>query len=126
MQMLFYAHSGTRYLVLLAGVVTLAYLITALRRPLDGRGRMLTAIYTGLLDLQVLLGLVLMMTIPFYPALYGHILMMLLASVAIHVTSVTNKRRLEAEASTGLALAGVVISLLLVAGGIMAIGRTIL
>jgi hypothetical protein len=126
MAMLFYAHSGLRYLVLLAAAAALAYFLASWLRgaDFDKPARILTAIYVGLLDLQVLLGVLLWLTVSSYGALYGHIVMMLAAATAGHVASVINRRREPPSWSVGLA--GVGVSLVLLIGGIMAIGRPIL
>jgi hypothetical protein len=119
----FYAHSGIRYLVLLAAIAAVVYLIygMATRRDFDKLAGALTGAYVGLMDLQVLIGILLYLLIPSYPALLGHVVMMLAAVSVAHVASIMNKRR-EAK-SYGVALAGVALSLLLIVGGIMAIGR---
>ena len=92
--MIFYAHSGLRYLVLLAGVAALVYLAAGLARgkPFDKAAGALTGAYVGLMDLQVLLGVILWLMIPGYPALMGHIVMMLAAVTAGHMANIVNKR----------------------------------
>jgi len=126
MAMLFYAHSGLRYLVLLAAAAALAYFLAGWIRgtDFDKPARILTAVYVGLLDLQVPLGILLWLMIPSYGALYGHMVMMLAAATTGHVASVINRRR--ERPCWGIAFGGVALSLLLVIGGIMAIGRPIL
>lgn len=125
---LFHAHSGIRYLVLLTGAVALAYTVAALvrSRPWDRTGRILYGAFVGVLDLQVLLGVILVLVWPFYPALIGHIVMMLLAVSAAHAVGVVQRRRSPERQSHGLALVGVAGALLLVVAGIMAIQRPIL
>lgn len=122
---LFYAHSGIRYLVLLAAIAAVAYLAygVATGRPFDKLAGALAGAYVGLMDLQVLTGVLLYLLIPSYPQLLGHVVMMLAAVTVAHVANVMNKRR-EAK-SFGVALGGVVVSLILVVLGIMAIGRPI-
>ena len=125
---LFEAHSGVRYLVLLAGVAAFLYtLVAAVRsRPWDRTGRILMAVFTGVLDLQLLLGLVLVFLWQFYGALIGHITMMLLAAAVAHIGSVVNKRRpveRRSHMTAALASAG---ALVLIIGGIAAIQRAIL
>ncbi|HEV2146046.1 MAG TPA: hypothetical protein VGR37_01375 [Longimicrobiaceae bacterium] len=125
MTFLYHAHSGLRYLVLLAAVLAILYLAFgwATRRPYDRTARVLVAIFTGTLDLQVLLGIALLFVRPFYPALMGHIVMMLLAAIAAHGFSVFGRGRPDERQRYGVVLAGVVVALVLVLGGIMAIGR---
>jgi len=126
MNIVFYMHSGIRYLVLLAAVAALAYLLygMALRRDFDKLAGALTGAYVGLMDVQVLIGVVLYLLIPSYPALMGHVVMMLAAVTVAHVASIMNKRR--EKKSYGVALGGVVVSLLLIVGGIMSIGRALI
>lgn len=126
MTALYHAHSGLRYLVLLAGVaalLVLAYGVIA-RKPV-GAGRGLSLAFTGLLDLQIVLGLVLVAGGMFYGALMGHLTMMLLAGVAAHVASVLARRAADERRAATLRLAGVAVALLLIVGGIMAIGRSL-
>jgi hypothetical protein len=126
MNILFQAHSGLRYLVLLVGVVALAYFVSGLatKRPVDKGVRILGSAFTGLLDLQVLLGIVMVAMGRYYPQLIGHIVMMVLAVALTHVLMVRNRKR--AQPGYLLPLIAVAVSLALIAGGIMAIGRGIL
>ena len=128
MNVLFHAHSGLRYLVLLAGVVAFVYcLVAALRsRPWDRTGRILMGVFTGVLDLQVVLGVILVFVWPFYPALWGHLTMMLLAAAAAHIGSTLNKRRPPERRSHMTAALGAAGALALIVGGIAAIQRSIL
>ena len=122
-RMFFYAHSGLRYLVLLAGVLALAYFAFGLatKRPFDKGGRILGASFAGLLHTQVLLGILVLVTRFYYPALIGHIVLMALATVTAQVTMAVNRRR--PQPGFVLPLAGVVLALVFIIGGIMAIGR---
>lgn len=126
MSIVFYLHSGIRYLVLLAAVAALLYLLFGLatRRDFDKLAGALTGAYVGLLDLQVLLGVVLYLLVPNYPALMGHVVMMLAAVTVGHVANIVNKRR--EHKSYAVAFAGVAVSLLLIVGGIMSIGRSLI
>lgn len=125
--MIFYAHSGFRYLVLLSGILTVAYLSWAMatRRPYDSTARRIMAAFTGVMDLQILLGVVLLFQIPFYGALMGHLVMMVAAVVVAHAAAIANRRRPEGQQSNGLLLGGALVAILLIFGGIMAIGRPI-
>ena len=126
--LLFYAHSGLRYVVLLTAVAAIAYLAFAIatKRPFDTVARRVAAAFTGALDLQILLGLGLLLQIPFYPSLSGHLVMMVAAAAVAHATAIVNKRRAPEAQSNGLLLAGVVVATILIVGGIMAIGRPLL
>ena len=67
----FNAHSGVRYLVLLVGVIALLYANFGLARkkPVDKTGLTLLRIFVGVLDLQFLLGVITVLTRPFFSAL---------------------------------------------------------
>jgi heme A synthase len=126
MNFIFQAHSGVRYLVLLAGVAALSYFLSGLatKRPVDKGMRILGSAFTGLLDLQIVLGILTAVMGRFYPQLIGHIVMMVLAAVETHVLLVVNRKRpnpgyLLPAIAVGLALA-------LITGGVMAIGRGLL
>lgn len=131
MDIVFHAHSGLRYLVLVAGIVAAAYALVgwARGRDYDGRGALLGRIFVGVLDLQVLLGVVLfgliLLSASFYPALIGHITMMVLAAAVAHGFENAQKRRRAEGRSFALQFTGIAISLLLIVGGIVAIGRPI-
>ncbi|MET0397634.1 MAG: hypothetical protein ABW277_12465 [Longimicrobiaceae bacterium] len=122
---LYHAHSGLRYLVLLVGLLAVLYLAFGLltRRAFDGPARGLAAAFTGLLDLQMVFGILLLFFRPFYPALIGHVVTMLLAIAAAHGFSVAARKAADPRRRYGLALTGVALALLLIAGGIMSIGR---
>ena len=122
---LFHAHSGLRYLVLLAGVLTFIHsLAGAFRTDRWSRtGRILLASFVGLMDLQVLLGLGLILVRVFFPALWGHLSLMILAAAAAHVALALNKRRPPERQSHVLPAAGSGLALVLIIGGILSIGR---
>ncbi|HLL84995.1 MAG TPA: hypothetical protein VK420_20160, partial [Longimicrobium sp.] len=87
MNMVYYAHSGLRYLVLLAAIAAIVILARGLsgKRPYDRPARISSAIYTGSLHLQVVLGIIMVVLGRWYPALMGHLIMNLLA-VAVATT----------------------------------------
>jgi hypothetical protein len=122
---LFKAHSGLRYLVLLMGLFALAYFAFGLatKRPVDKKVRILGSSFAGLMDTQILLGLVLLGSgWPFQPKLWGHITLMLLAAVLAHVLLVKNRR--SAQPGFVLPLIAVGGALLLIVAAIFALGRT--
>jgi predicted permease len=123
---LFHAHSGLRYLILLVGVVAVFYLAVGLatRRAYGSPARILTASFTGLLHLQVLIGLVLLVTGIYYPALIGHIFLMVLAAVAAQGLSIAAKRHSADRRKWALSFGGVLLALALIVAGITAIGRS--
>jgi heme A synthase len=125
---LFHAHSGLRFLILLVGIVAVVnYTLARRSKRAPSRGdRILMAIFTGLLDLQLLLGVGIVATGLFYPALMGHIGMMVFAVVLAHVCSVAARRTTDPVRAHTLRLVGALGALLLIVGGIQAIGRAIL
>lgn len=127
MNALFYAHSGLRYLVLLAAVVAISYYVYALvdRRPVDRGARVLGAVFVGVLDLQILLGLVLMATGIYYGALIGHLVLMLVAAAVAHGSGVAARRAEGPRRYHAIRLVGVATATVLVILGIMAIGRDV-
>lgn len=137
-------HSGLRYLVLLAGVAALV--VAALgwfrrdeaaapnpgehagasaARDAGRAGRVTMGIFVGLLDTQVLVGVILLFVWPFYPQLIGHISMMVLAAAAAHAGSVIARRRTAGRSAAAVRLAAIGITLVLIVGGILAIERPI-
>lgn len=122
MRALLMSHSGLRYLVLLALVALLVYCVIGLvtKKPAGKPLRIVGAVFVGLLDLQVLLGLSIVVMGVWYPALIGHVVLMVLAAVVAHVTLAMNRRR--PVPSYALPLGGAIAALLLVLGGVMAIG----
>lgn len=127
MTALFYAHSGLRYLVLLAALIAIVHAGYALatRRAIDRPARIVGTAFVGLLDLQILLGLLLMMAGVYYGALIGHLAMMLSAALVAHAASAYSRRIEEPKRFYGVRLAGFVVSLALIAMGIAAIGRSL-
>lgn len=120
-------HSGVRYLVLLAGVI--AAVAAALgwgRKHAVGWERGAMSAFVGLLDAQVLIGIVLLLLWPFQPVLIGHITMMVLAAVVAHVGSVRARRRPTGQPASGVRLVTIGIVLVLIVGGILAMQRPII
>lgn len=125
---LLHAHSGLRYLVLLAGIAAFAYalLFVLRKRPYDRSLRVSAAAFAGLLHLQVLLGFVLLVSGRFYPALIGHIFMMLGAAVAAQLPLSVMRRR-PPEARTAMPhVVGSAVALFLIWLGVLSIGRGLL
>ncbi len=125
---LFHAHSGLRYLVLLVGVASFLYSLLAAvtRRPWDRGGRVLLITFVAFVDIQVLLGLVLVFFWPFYPAMWGHITTMVAAAAVAHFTNIYNRRRPPESISHMPVALGVAAALILIVAGTAAIGRPIL
>lgn len=125
----FAAHSGFRFMVLLFGAAAAVASVAGLSGgPTSGAGRIalrLYRIYVGTLDLQLLLGLATVALRPFHAQYIGHIAMVVLAVVVAHLVSVRLKKAAPEGRRPAVVLAGVVISLGLIVGGILAIGRPI-
>jgi hypothetical protein len=125
--MLLHAHSGLRYLVLLAGLAVVVYaaygMITG--REYDKRMRVLSAAFTGLIDLTMMVGLANLFTGRFYPQLGGHIVTMVFAALVAHIVYGVMKRRPPADQTYVPHLVGALVVLGLIAAGIMAIGRPV-
>jgi heme A synthase len=127
MSFLFSAHSGLRYLVLLAAVaaiVMLAYSVATGRsiRP----SRILANSFAGLLDLQIVLGIGLVMGGIYTDAVTGHLMLMLLAAIVTHAAFVVGQQMSNDRRELAVRLGGIVLALIVIAAGIVAIGQSIL
>ncbi|HEX6371064.1 MAG TPA: hypothetical protein VF006_19255 [Longimicrobium sp.] len=121
--MLFYAHSGLRFLVLLSAAMAVAVLLWgwSSRRAYDRQSRAIAAVFTGVLDLQVTLGIFLILTRPWYGKLMGHLFMMIAAAFVAHGLTVYAKKEGDPRRAHMISLIGVALALALILGGIMAI-----
>lgn len=128
MTALLYAHSGNRYLILLVGVATVLYGLYgwATRRSYDRGIKFLGAAFSGLLDLQILMGLLMIFTGTFYPALIGHIMVTVFAAVAAHLPVAVMKRRPAEQKTFAPHAAWAIVALVLIWGGVLAIGKPLL
>jgi hypothetical protein len=128
-QFVFAAHSGFRYIVLLVGAATLVASLFGWRGGASsGGGRLalrLFRVYVGTLDLQLLLGIATVALRPFQPQYIGHIVMVVLAIAVAHIVGARLRKAPEAARRPSVVFAGVVFSLGLIVGGILAIGRPI-
>lgn len=120
---LYHAHSGLRYLVLLAGVVAAAVLLAGFftRKPWGKPSRIAMAVYGGLMGLQALLGIAMVGLGRFYPSLMGHLTLMVLAVVAAHGFSMIARKQTDGQRAHSLGLIGVALSVALIVFGILAI-----
>ena len=123
MDALFAAHSGTRYLVLLAGLVALLWFVWGLgtNRPFARPASVMFAVFVGLLDLQGLMGIVLLVGGHRPPGIWGHVALMVLALALAHSMKKASRR----STGFGRPLLGVAGALALIVVGILAIGRPI-
>lgn len=117
------AHSGLRFLVLLAGAIAVAVLFWGwnARRPFAGQSRASLAVFAGAIDLQVLIGLGLLFVRPFYGALMGHLVMMFAALGVVHALAIYARKQPDARRAHAIALAGAALALVLIVGGVLAI-----
>jgi hypothetical protein len=122
---LLHAHSGLRYLVLVAGAAALVYALVGMlaRRPYDRGMRITAATFVGLLHLQVLLGIALVLAGIFYGQLIGHIVLMLAAAAAAQTPVSMMRRRSAEERTYGPHAVGTALALVLIWAGLLAIGR---
>lgn len=126
--MLLHAHSGFRYLVLLTGALVLAYALfgAVTRRPHDKTMRILGAAFAGSLDLTVLLGIGLLFTGRFYPAVGIHAGFMVFAAIVGHIVPAVMKRREQERRSYGPYVVATAVAMALVVTGITMLGRPIM
>lgn len=85
---LFHAHSGLRWLIVLVAVVTLIFFGNGwlTKQYFSKPSRILSAMYRGLLDAQVLLGLALLISFGLYTRQhFEHLTMLVLAVVLAHL-----------------------------------------
>ena len=123
---LYFAHSGLRYLILLAGVVSVVYGVLGIigSRPHDKGMGIIGSAFAGLIHLQVLLGLGLVFAGRFYPAVWGHLILMVFAAVLAQLPVSVNRRRPRAQRSFWPYIICSALAVLVISGGIMAIGRS--
>ena len=121
------AHSGLRYLILLGGILTVLYAAygVASGRTYDKTIRILASSFVGTIHLQILLGLALLFSGRFQPALTGHIFMMVFAAAAAQIPVSVMRRRPEERKSYLPHGIGALVALGMIAVGILAIGRPI-
>ena len=124
----FRGHSDLRYAVLTLALVTVLYALWGFvkKQPVGRGGLNLLRVFTIVLDVQFLLGLMLLFLRPFYPQLIGHLVMMIGAIAVAHLGLVRLKKTAPEARSYGVMLAAAAVPLLLIIGGILAIQRPIL
>ena len=127
MNTLYHAHSGLRYLVLFAAIAALIALAYGVSTGRAARAAsLLAAIFAGLLDLQLLLGVGLVIGGIFPDAVVGHLILMVFAAVVTHASSIAGRRSSSERRELLIRLGGIAVALALIIGGIMAIGRGVL
>jgi cytochrome bd-type quinol oxidase subunit 1 len=115
---LFHAHSGIRYLVFMFAVIAIVYIFYALlsKKPYDKTARILGIIFISTLDLNVLLGIILIVVRGYFSFQLMHIIFMTAALVAAHVFTVNNKKR--EQPSYQIALYSIIVPIILIILGI--------
>lgn len=123
--MFFAAHSGIRFLALALGAATLVYALFGLatQRPYDKGMRVLGSAYAGLLHLQILLGFGVLFGGQFAPSIWMHFLLMVLAAAVAQLAPSVMRRRPIQDRSFLPHVVCTLVSLALVVGGILSIGR---
>jgi hypothetical protein len=124
----FNAHSGLRYLVLLLATLCTLYAVIGLfrKQPVDKTGLVLMRVFTSVIDVQFLLGVVTLISGRFFGALIGHIVMMIAAVAVAHIGAVRLKKAPLERRGYGLMLAASLIPLALMIAGILAIQRALI
>ena len=127
MDILFQAHSGLRYLVLLAGVVALVWFLVGWirQKPYRPPAPAALATFAGLLDIQVLIGITMWAGGRRPERVVEHLASMIGAVVVVHLVSIIQRRR-RGPTGYALPLTGVTLALVLIVIGIRALGRSIL
>ena len=117
-------HSVVRWLVVLVAVVAVVrfVLVMAGRAQSGGMDRGLMSGYTGLLDLNVLLGLILIIGLGFTMQRIEHAVTNIIGVVAAHFFAQRAKKIEDAKLKARTNLLGVVVSLLIVVVGVALIG----
>jgi hypothetical protein len=122
-------HSIVRWLVVIVAVVAVVRfaLVMAGRAQSSGMDRGLMAGYTGLLDLNVLLGLIVLVgfLISVRPVLAGwiaHAVVNIIGVVVAHIFSQRAKKMEEAKLKARTNLLGVVISIVIIIVGVALVG----
>ena len=121
---LLHAHSGLRFLVLLFGLgnVGLCVIGIARKQEFTRLARIAGSVFIGTVHLQLLLGVVMIALGRWYPKLIGHLVMMLLGAALAQVMLIRNRK--SAKPGYLLPLIGIGGALVLIVGGIYAIGRS--
>ena len=125
---IFHAHSGLRYLALLAGLAVIAYGIRALlgKKGHDDTLYNLAGIYRLIMDVTLFLGVALLFTGRFYPAVGTHMVVMLFATLIAHIVPLVMRKREPEERTVMPYVVATAVSLVLVVVGTVMLGRPVL
>ncbi len=118
MMALYHAHSGIRYLVLMFAVIAIVYIAYGLitKKPYDKTARIMGIVFNSSLDLNVFLGIILLIVKGYFSYQLMHIIFMFAALIAAHVLTVINKKK--ETPSYQIALFAIVVPLVLILLGI--------
>jgi hypothetical protein len=121
MMALYHAHSGIRYLVLTIAVVALIYYAYGLitKRPFDKTARIMGIVFNSTLDINVLVGIILLIVKGYFSYQLMHIIFMFAALIAAHVLTVVNKK--QEKPTHQIAIFAIAIPLAFIVLGINAI-----
>lgn len=126
MSVLRFAHSWTRWLVLIVAIAAIVYLILALiqRRHWAKPGPTLMAAFSGLIGLQWIIGLVFLVILGAQTGFgvrhyWEHLTTMTVALVAAHGHYMLRRRQMPDARRQAIYLALIAITILLVIGGII-------
>jgi hypothetical protein len=126
LQVLFYIHSWLRWLILLVAAIAVVKSIIGLagRHEFDKMSGGLTSAFSGLMDLQVLIGLIYLLWSGFAGAGFPmqrieHLVTMIIAAVVAHLPAVWKNKPAAVRYRNGLIV--ILVSLLLVVAGVFAL-----
>lgn len=127
MTILLTIHSIVRWAIVLVAIALIVRLVIGLigKRPFDKTARILTTAFTGLMDTQLLLGLLYLLIIGFSTASWPryrleHAGMMIIAVIIAHLPAMWKKA--SDQKRTRNVLIAVIVSLIFIAIGISPIG----
>ena len=132
MDILRFLHSGVRWLVLLAALISLAYFALGWlqARQYDGTARRLVSAFAGIISLQWLIGVIFLVVmgsqtgfgIRYY---WEHLTMMTIAVFVANLPNILRRRALTDKQRYLVALGSVVASIILVIIGIVVLPEVI-
>lgn len=132
MSLLRFAHSWTRWLVVIVAVVAIVYLILALvqRKGWVKPGPTLMAAFSGLIGLQWVIGLVFLVVMGSQTGFgvrhyWEHLVTMTIALVTAHGHYMLRRREMSDSRRQVIYLALIIVTILLVVGGIFALPEAI-
>ncbi len=117
-------HSIVRWLVVIVAVIAVVRyaLVMAGRAQPSGMDRGLMSGYTGLLDLNVLLGLILIIGLGFTAQYIEHAVTNIIGVAVAHIFAQRARKMEEAQLKARTSLLGVVISLVIIIVGVALVG----